>query len=334
MKRILLVLFFTVPLLADVPQLVGEGVRLYDAGRYDEAIAKFKEALAEDPSSEIAAYELALAYSAKGDNLECQAVLEPLVRKKGKYQAAMYAILGNCYDHGGDPQRAIATYRKGLRIDRNDTQLLYNLAVTLAGKGELDEARKLLKKELGINPRHASGHFLLAKVFDAQNFRIPATLSYLRFLALEPTGDRAREAAARVLELLNAGVEVKDKNNITLTIDSQPRKEEGDYGAVEMMMAIAGGARFLPENENKSEFERSRAQVSSTLAMVAEVPNAGRDYTAKQVVPYFRTLYERKLLDTYAGIALMSLGLPGMEEWAKANETAVERYLAFMREQR
>ena len=334
MKRIVLVLFFTLPLVAEVRKLVGEGVALYDAGRYDEAIAKFKEALAEEPTSDIAAYELALAYSAKGDHVECQAVLEPLVRKKGKYQAAMHAILGNCYDHGGDPARAIATYRKGLRIDGKDTQLLYNLAVTLAGKGELDEARKLLKKELGITPRHASGHFLLAKVFDAQGFRIPATLSYLRFLAFEPTGDRAKEAAARVLELLNAGVEVKDKNTVNLTIDTQARKDEGDYGAVDMMIALAGGVRLLPENENKSEFERSRAQVSSTLAMVAEGAEAGRDYTAKQVIPFFRTLYDRKLLDTYAGIAIMSLRLPGMEEWAKENEAAVDQYLAFMREQR
>ena len=308
---------------------MNEGVALYDAGRYDEAVAKFKAALEEDPSSDLAAYELALTYQAKGDTAQCKAMLEPRVRTKNKYLAAMHAILGNCYDSGGDPERAVATYRKGLKIDGNDTQLLYNLAVTLAGRGDHDEARKLLKKELTINPDHRSGHYLLGLVFEAQNFRIPATLSYLRFLSLEPAGDRAKDAARRAIALLGAGVEVKDKANINITIDTKARKEEGDYGSVEMMMAIAGAAQLLPEHENESEFERSRGHVSTALAMIVEVPDRKRDYTATQIVPFFRTLYDRKLLDTYAGLALLSLRLPGSDEWRKANDESIQAYIRY-----
>jgi tetratricopeptide (TPR) repeat protein len=236
----ILLLLATGPLFADVARLVSEGTALYDAGQYDAAIAKYKAALAEDPSSDIATYELALAYQAKGDVAQCQALLEPRLRTKSRYQAAMHVILGNCYDGGGDPARAIATYRKGLKIDGNQGQLLYNLAVTLAGRGEYDEARKLLKKDLTLDPKHRSAHYLLGRVLEEQNFRVPATLSYLRFLSLEPSGDRAKEAATRAVTLLRAGIEVKDKETINITIDSHTRKEEGDYSAVEMMMALAG----------------------------------------------------------------------------------------------
>lgn len=333
MKRIALVLFLAVPLFADVKQLVDEGIRLYDAGRYDEAIVKLKAALAEDPSSDLAAYELGLTYAAKGDNAECIALLEPRVKaKKNEYRSAMYGILGNCHDNGGDPDRAIATYRRGLKVDRNDTQLLYNLSVTLAGRGELDEARKLLKQELALQPRHPSGHYLLGQVFEAQNFRVPAALAYLRFLSLEPAGERAKDAATRALALLGAGVEVKDAQNVTINVDPKPRKEEGDYGTVELMLSIAGAAQLLPEEAAKSEFERKRAQVASSLSMIAEVPNKGRDHTAKQVIPFFRQMYDRKLLDAYAGIALLSLKLPGTEEWRKASQAEIDRFVAFMQE--
>jgi len=245
MKRIasLFVLLLAAPLFADAPALINEGIALYDAGKYDEAIAKFKAALGEDPSNDLAAYEMALTYHAKGDAAQCQATLEPRVRKKNPYAAQMHAILGNCYDIGGDPKRAIATYRKGLKIDGEDTQLLYNLAVTLTGQGEYDEARKLLKKELTIKPAHKSGHYLLGLVFEAQNFRTAATLSFLRFLSLEPSGERAKDAATRALALLGAGVEVKDEKNINITIDPKSRTEEGDFKVVEMMMAMAARRR-------------------------------------------------------------------------------------------
>jgi tetratricopeptide (TPR) repeat protein len=195
MKRIAFVLFLTVPLFADVEQLVSEG------------------------PSDHAAYELGL---------------------------------GNCYENGGDPERAIATYRRGLKVDRNDTQLLYNLAVTLVKRAELEEARKLLKQELALQPWHPS--------------------------------DRARDAATRALALLGAGVEVKDAKNVTINVDTKPRKEEGEYEAVGFMLAIAGAAQMLPEEAAKSEFE--------------------------------------------------SLKLPGMQEWMKANDAEVDKYVAFMRAQK
>ena len=326
----LFVVLLASPVYADVTKLVNEGTALHDSGRYDEAIAKFKAALEEDPSSILASYELALTYQGKGDTAQCVAILEPLARTKNKFQAALHAVLGNCYDIGGDPQRAIATYRKGLKIDGKDTQLLYNLAVTLAARGDYDEARKLLKQELALVPTHRSGHYLLGQIFEAQNFRIPAALSFLRFLSLEPVSDRAKDAAARAIALLGAGIEVKDKGNVNITIDSNPRKEEGDYSGVEMMMAFAGTVQLLPENENKSEFEKKLAHVSKALAMIVEAQGPKRDYTSQHVIPFFRTLYDKELLDAFAAAAISSLWFEGSAEWSLANPEAIHKYAQFI----
>ena len=331
MRKLACILLFALPLFADVTALVREGVALYDQRRYDEAIVKFKAALAEDPSSALAAYELAMTYHAKGDPAQCVSTLEPHTRTKGPLQAPMYVIIGNCHDAGGDPKRAIDSYRQGLQIDGENTQLLYNLSVTLFSRGEYDEARTLLKKELALDPAHRSGHFVLGRVFEEQNFRTAATLTYLRFLSLEPSGKRAKEVATRALALLGAGIEVKDDKNVNITIDPEPRKEEGDYSTAEMMMAIAGAGalKLLEENEKKSEFERTLGHVSSALAMIAE-GEPQSDYTGQHVVPFFRALYDRKLLDAYAAVAISSLGLPGGDEWRAANKESIDAYTRFM----
>jgi tetratricopeptide (TPR) repeat protein len=338
MKRTLLLfaLLFTLPMFAadtDVPSLIAEGVNLYDAAKFDQAVEKFKAALAAEPANDIAAYELGLTYEAKHDMPACIALLEPRVEKEGPYQSQMMSILGDCYDISGDPKKAIRTYRRGLKIDADSDQLLYNLAVTLIAQNQLDEARGLLEKELVIRPDHPSGRYALARTFAAQNFRAPAVIEYLRFLAIEPSSTRAKEAATNMLALLGAGVEVKDAKNITINVDTHARKEEGDYSALEMSFSLAGGAALMTEPDELpvSAFEKKRKQVAMILAFLAEQPAKGSDYTARQNLPFFASLGEQELLDVFAGVVLVSLDLDGVQAWAKENEAAVDKYVAFMR---
>ncbi|HKR62445.1 MAG TPA: tetratricopeptide repeat protein [Thermoanaerobaculia bacterium] len=327
--------FAALPLLAqtvDVQQTIREGIALYDQRRYDEAIAKYKTVLAQEPSNVDAVYELGYTYQTKGDAAACIALLTPWSDKPTTQQSALRTILANCLDNAGRRDEAIALYRKTLEVEPNHPQLLYNLALTLSsgGDSELDEARALLKKELSaIRPNHASARYLLGRIFEVQQFRVPAILEYLRFLAIEPNGPRAKEAATRMLTLLNLGVEKKGRNT-NVTIDSNPRKEEGDYSTWAMMLAIASAARDLPEKPKRTDFERTRAQLYSTLMMFVESgPEGHADYTATANFPFFAELQQRKLLEALSGAALLSLDLKGEDEWLKKNEKEVGELAAF-----
>lgn len=324
--KTLCMLLLAVPMFADVQK----GIALFDAGKYDQAIAEFKASLAENPNDDVAAYELGLAYQAKGDSASCIALLEPRLAHPTKLQAAMHAIVGNCYDIGGNADKAIGAYRKGLKINANDDQLLYNLAVTLISKSEFDEARSLLKKEVAVRPDHASGHYALGQVFETQSFRAPALLEYLRFLAIEPRGARAHDAAKRAVALLGMGVEVKDKGNINITMDPNSRKEEGDYSGFELTMALTAAVKNLPESKKLSEFEKTRQHLSSALAVLLESPNNGDDYTATHNVPFFQTLDEDGQLETFTGLAVAAAGLAGAEEWERKNEAAAKAFVVYM----
>ena len=333
MKSLALVLLLlaATPLLgADDPR-IAEGVALHDAGKYDQAIAKYREVLAADPGNPLARYELAYTLYAKGEYAECATLLQPLAATPGTAQPIVMTTLGNCLDSAGHPDDAIAVYRKGLASSPDEPSFLYNLAVTLAGKGEWDEARELLKKNAILRPDHASGHFALARTFDQQNFRAAALLEYLRFLALEPSTPRAKEAAAHVVELLHRGVSSEGGKNITLTIDPDSRKEEGDFSSWEMMIALTGGLRFTKESRRKSEFDKTRDEVSSALSMLLETrADLGTSYTNSQNIPFFVTLQEQKLLDPFTGAVLLPLGLKGGDTWAKKNAAALQQYRAFV----
>lgn len=261
-KTLVLALLMAVPAIANQDPRIAEGTALHDAGRYDEAIAKYLAVLAGDPSNGLASYELAYSYEAKGDYAKCIAVLKPLSVAESVLLPKILGSLGNCLDGAGDAQGALAAYRESLAIAPNAPNTLYNLGVTLVGQSKLDEARDVLKKELIARPGHASGHFALARVFEAQNFRAAAILEYLRFLALEPATPRAKIAATNLLTLLNLGVKDKGvgkdgKKVIDVAVDTNSRTEEGDFHGWEM-----GSPLRLPVALRQRT--RTRTQRSST----------------------------------------------------------------------
>jgi tetratricopeptide (TPR) repeat protein len=339
---LLLTLLLALPVIAAEDPRIAEGTALHDAGRYDEAIAKYQAVLADDPHNDLASYELGYTYQTKGDFAKCRALLEPLTTTERPLLGPMLQTLGSCLDGAGDAQAAVAAYRKSLALTPNDPLTLYNLGITLIGQGKLDEARDVLKLELALRPGHPSGHYALARVFEAQSFRAPAVLEYLRYLAVEPSASRSKGAATNLLALLNQGVADKGagkdgKKNITLMIDPDSRKEEGDFSGWETGMALVSGTRFIDDDKEKkklSEFERAQSQLTTTLVMLLEMKDAPKTYSGSRNVPFFATLSNRKLLDAFAAVALSSLNLKGTEDWMKQNTKSVDEFKAFMASQR
>lgn len=333
--------FLLVVALMTAPQLfaqsshaaqIAEANALTDAGKFDEAIAKLQQVLTDDPADKTALFELGLAYAGKGDLKQCGATLAPLGEAAGPLQVAALTMIGNCLDSANDSKAAIATYRRALTIEPDNPEVAFNLGIALTRNGSRDEARELLKKHATADPRHASGHYALAQVFEAQNFRVPALFSYLRFLALEPLTDRAANAAARVRALLDAGVQ-KTAKGANITIDPSASTAEGDYSAMAMMLALSSAARGTEKEAKLSEFEQVRRQLTSTIAMFTETSAQQSDYTGTVNAPFFAAMTKAKVLDGFAAVALMKLKLPGMQEWSAKHESDVNAFLEWRRPQ-
>jgi tetratricopeptide (TPR) repeat protein len=336
-KTLVLALLIAIPAIANQDPRIAEGTALHDAGRYDDAIAKYLAVLADDPSNGSASYELAYSYQAKGDYAKCIAVLRPLSVAESVLLPRILASLGNCLDSSADAPGAVVAYRKSLALAPTDPSTLYNLGVTLFGQSKLDEARDVLKKELITRPGHANGHYLLARVFEAQNFRAAAILEYLRFLAIEPASPLSKGAASNLVALLNLGVEDKGmgkdgKMAIDVKVDPNSRTEEGDFHVWEMGISIASAGRFVSEDKNKNatELDIARDQLASSLRMLLEMNVAPNSYSGMQNIPFFATLEQHKILDTFAGAVLQSLDLKGSDAWMKKNAKGLQDVTAFM----
>lgn len=316
---------------ADDPTVaISEAIALMDGRRFDEAIAKLTAVLAKAPENEVARYELGLAYAAKGDSEKCLATLQPVASKAGRHQAAALAMVGNCLDHLGRREEAIEAYRLGLKLSPDDSSLLFNLAVTLAQGGKMDEALPLVKNNVQKNPWHVTSHLLLAQIFESQGFRVPAAFSFLRFLALESSTARSADAAKRLRGLMGLGVQAT-KKGANITIDPDSRKEEGDFTSMELMLAMVTASETMEKKRGQSDFDRAQESLVSSIRMFLESREPQEaDFTSTVQGPFFNAMDQEKLLGTFAGLALSTLQLRGTEPWMKKNAKEIDRYRAWI----
>jgi len=306
-------------------------IDLVDQGRIDEGIAILKTVVASDPANTKAQYELGLAYAKKGDNASCIATLQPVADKEGSEQLIAMTNLASCLDSAGQPDKAIAMYQRALKLEPDDSSVLFNLAVTLAGQNKFNEARELLKRDTEKHPSHASGQLLLGYIFKAQRYNVPALFAYLHFLALEPASKRSPQAIAAVWQLLNFGVEKKDEKNTNITFDVSAPKDEGDYGSVALMMAMSSALREGEKNKKLTQMEKVQSQIATLISVFAgKEDNHHTDYTARVQRPFFTEMQEKKLIEPFVWHAFAVAKVDGSREWQEKHPADLERWVEWI----
>ena len=309
---------------------IREGVALHERGDFDGAIRKYESVLAENPANVTALYELGYSYYAKKDYKKALEVAYRGAGYQSSQLAGFYLLIGNNLDLAGAPDKAIEVYKKALKLFPNDGLLHYNMALTYRNKGKLDEAKKSLKAGLAAAPDHASSHLMLALLFHNTGHKAPALLAAARFLVLEHSSQRSIAALRLVRAVLGGGATAGGKpGEISVTLDANPKKDEGDFAAVETTLGLSAALALTEEEKGKTEAQKLVGQWETVLAVLAEQSGKQRQSTFVQqfYVPYFVELKQKGHVEAFVYHALKSSGLPDVREWTEANSGRVMQFL-------
>lgn len=152
--------------------LNSEGVRLYQNGNYQQAAATFQKAIASNPRSANAYYNLASA-----------------LHKNGKL-----------YNRPADLQQAEQLYNQCLDYDPNHTECYRGLAVLLAETGRQDAALRLLDGWAARSPQLADPRIELARLYEESNNMPQAAARLEEAITIDPHNSRALTALGRLRE--------------------------------------------------------------------------------------------------------------------------------------
>jgi predicted CXXCH cytochrome family protein len=174
------------------PEVLNElGFVYLHAGKLEEAVARFRRALAADPDLPEVYLNLATALSRQGDQTGAVDALRTAVTLRPNLVAARNN-LASILNARGDFDQAREHFRFAIRIDPNYAPVRYNYGRALEEHGALDEAEVQLRTALRLNPRSAEAFTSLGMVLAGKGRWDEAIEQYQRALDIRPDLEAAK----------------------------------------------------------------------------------------------------------------------------------------------
>lgn len=132
-----------------------QGKHLYNARRYEDALASFERAIADDPTLTRAFTARAHALTALGHPREAIAICDEVIAREPDFPYA-HSTRGNALQALGRLAEARLSYERAAVLAPDDPLINYNFACYWALAGDEENCRRYLKRTLELDPRRNS----------------------------------------------------------------------------------------------------------------------------------------------------------------------------------
>jgi len=142
----------------EVAALLAKADSYMDTGRYDQALAAYRSALALDPGDETAVFgrQKAKILARIGPDFDAEAAVTELQALKGLHpdDAHLQVLLGRLAAIRGDAKQARSDYQRALELKPDLAQAWFALGVLARGEGRPEQARGYYEKAVAFAPGH------------------------------------------------------------------------------------------------------------------------------------------------------------------------------------
>ena len=182
-----------------IQALLGNGLRLHQAGRLAEAERIYRQLLSMDARQADGLHLLGMIEYQSGRR---DAAVE-LIRKAiaiDKTQAPYHSNLGTILQAQGKLEEAAEYYRSALALQPQLAEAHYNLGNAFHAQDKLEDAAACYERALALRPDLAEAHYNLGNALQAQDKLAEAVACYERALALDPAKYEARHNLGNALQ--------------------------------------------------------------------------------------------------------------------------------------
>jgi tetratricopeptide (TPR) repeat protein len=161
------------------------------AGRMDDAMAQYREAIRLKPDHPLAYFNIGFTHVHQSHFLEALDPLETAVRLRPG-DADSHYLLGRALHGVGRPAESIAHFEAALSVKPQDGEIRRDYAVALQAVGRLPDAIHEFRETLALRPNDQAAHSKLGNALMATEQIEQAVASYREALRLLPTDARTR----------------------------------------------------------------------------------------------------------------------------------------------
>jgi len=182
-------------------KIVRSGSEFLSAGRYDEAVAEFSDAITKAPSEAVLYYYRGYGLERSGKTDQALEDYRKAIDLKPDFILPLTRS-GIILAKKGDFEKASEYYRRAVDLKGQDPETFYNYGVCLVNTGKREEAQGVFERLLAIDPYYSDGYYQLAIVLLSSGDSAKAKALLQKFVELDPTNPNAT-LAKEILKSLN-----------------------------------------------------------------------------------------------------------------------------------
>jgi len=177
-----------------------EGATLSNAGKHDEAIAKFNEVLKDVPKCAECYIGIGASNAAKKDYAAAELAYKKAIELDPNMVDA-YNGLATVYNDQKKFTEAQAMSAEGMKRataggGSGSADALYNAGVIAWNANDFPKAQEQFAAAVAANPNHAESHFMLGRVYLNLGKLPEAAKEFEAYTKIAPNGPNAKEAAS------------------------------------------------------------------------------------------------------------------------------------------
>jgi len=179
-----------------------QGITLFDAGQYNEALAEFNAALAIDPNQPGILARAGDCYLKLNRNEEAlEAYDKALALDSG--DASLYAQKGVVLSRLGKAEESQEMFTKSAQLDPAGAGMnFYNLGVTMYNASEMDKAADAFKRSVAADPNYAESYYLLGMSLANDEAQFPAAVeAFKKYIEIGKKADQVQIAKDMITAL-------------------------------------------------------------------------------------------------------------------------------------
>ena len=171
-------------------KIISGGSELLSAGKYEEAIVKFSDAIARAPNEAVLYYYRGFGLERSGRNEQALEDYGKAIELKADFVLPLTRS-GIVLAKKGAFDKALEFYRRAIDLKDQDPEAFYNYGVCLVNTGKKDEARGAFEKLLALDPYYSEGYYQLAILLLGSGDSAKAKTLLQKFIELDPDNPNA-----------------------------------------------------------------------------------------------------------------------------------------------
>jgi len=301
-------------------EVIKNGLALYDSAKYKSALLEFDKVNRSDTNYVYSLYTKALTCEADSQYQKalnyCREGLA--LKEQREHEPEIYNTYGNVLNEMGQSDKAIAVFDSAIVKYPSFSLFYFNKGVALLSLKRLADAELMFKKTLLINPYMYSAHYELGLTALEEGKIIPASLSFIGYLLVNPAGKYWSKSVNFLAQISKSTDEILTYKNKRTAVQDENYAEVEDI----VLSKIALDNSYKPIIHLDDPVSR---QIQAIFEKI-NYSESDNDFWMQYYIPYYKKVYSSGQFELFINQLFSNVNVPQIQNYVKKNEKELKAF--------